>query len=175
MKKYSPKDFTDFAISVLERAAEENPKRIIVKWIDDNPKYYGEAYLILVRQNEIRSREDAKLQNAIAIKYFGRKKIQYYDREKGFRDIKDVISDLKDAEFGYHITGLFKVVYTINEWLLLVELFGKLFFAELHKFISKKEYDDGWIALAIRNDIFSSLVDATLYETSKKEILVMMA
>lgn len=170
MKEYGPEEFTDMAFSLLERAAEENPRTIVISRVvqSDRPDEIGKLAYIQICEHEIESKNEFdKWQERIQIDPIERS-IQCYIEGKGLRDIKEIIKELKELN-EYRIGACVSILKKLNNGEYLVKLFNNFFIVRTGLLIREKESMHRWFV--VRNDRDPDMIEGTFYRVSRKEIL----
>jgi len=172
MKKYSQEDFKKLAFSLLEKTRNENVKKIVVGWVSRSylEKELGKLSYIQICEHEITSEKDHnRWQERIQIIPVG-EIVYYYDKTKEeFRNINDVINDLKNIN-DCQISVCVKIIKKMGDKKYLVKLFDRFFILKTNislKYEINKKFKHEWFLVVDKErDIFPEFI-----EVNKDEVI----
>jgi hypothetical protein len=172
MKMYGPKEFTEMAFSILEWAAENNPRRIVIGKIikDYTPerKCLGKLGYIQICEHEIYSeREYGMWQERIEIVPL-RKHISCYTESGNPRSVEEIIRELRELN-EYRIGICVRILKKLSYHELFVKLFDRYFHIKTDHIVSKNENMHYWFC--VRDDSGRIDIASEFHEMDRKEIL----
>ena len=171
-KIYGPKEFTELAFSLLEWAAENNPRRIVVGRItrDYNPerKYLGKLGFIQICEHEVfTDHEYARWQERIEIVPI-KICIPCLTESGDLRNVREIIRELKELN-EYRMGICVRILKKLSRHELYVKLFDRYFHIRTDRIVSENENMYCWFP--VRDDTGKIDIASEFREVDRKDIL----
>lgn len=173
VKEYGPEELAEIAFSLLEKAAKEWPRRIVIGWTRHSYRSddIGKVGYIQVCEHEIFSeRDNDRWQEWVQVDPI-EKRVSYCSEDGDPRDVNEIIGELKELN-EYRIGICAKILKKLNDTELIVKVLDRFFLVRTDFLVREKENMHRWFL--VRNDRDPSISRCKFFEVSKKEILPLL-